>query len=239
MRVLTLVLASLVIAMSTQATDAAAKVRVALVTGVDHKAHDWKKSTPALRELLEEEERLEVRIFEDPEWLASDVLFDYDVVLLHFKNFDPFKREEQMRANLSSFAKNGGGVVVLHFACGAFEDWPEYRNLAGKVWDRKNTHDPRGPFTVNVVEKDHPITRGLTDFRTDDELYICLAGEKPVELLLAGRSRVTGKDHPLAFVLQYGKGRIFQTVLGHDAKALATPEIATLLQRACVWVGRR
>ena len=239
MRGLAFVVALVFLQTSLPAKDAAPALRVWLVTGVDHKAHDWKKSTPVLRELLEEEKRLNVRIFEDPEWLASDVLFDYDVVLLHFKNFQPFKREEQMRANLSKFAKDGGGLVVLHFACGAFEDWPEYRNLVGKVWDRKNTHDPRGPFTVNVVEKDHPITRGLTDFRTDDELYICLTGEKPVELLLAGRSRVTGKDHPLAFVLQYGKGRVFHTALGHDAKALATPEIATLLRRACVWVGSR
>jgi type 1 glutamine amidotransferase len=214
-------------------------IHVLVVTGVDHPAHDWKTTAPAVRTLLERDKRFVVRIVEDPEVLATDVIFDYDVVLLHFRNDKPLKREKQARANLVRFVEGGRGLVLLHFACGAFGDWPGFRDLAGQVWDGKNTHDPRGPFTVRVVKPDHPVTRGLRDFTADDELYIGLEGEAPVEVLATARSRVTGKDHPRAFVLRHGRGRVFHTPLGHDVRALEVPGTAELIRRGCAWAAGR
>ena len=43
--------------------------------------------------MLEQDTRLEVRIVEDPEFLASPVLADYDVIFLHFKNYKPLAHE--------------------------------------------------------------------------------------------------------------------------------------------------
>ena len=88
-------------------------------------------------------------------------------------------------AGLADFVRGGKGLVALHFACGAFGDWPEYVNLIGRVWDKSKTHDPLGPFRVHVVKKDHPITRGLEDFDITDELYFCLMGKPQIEVLLA------------------------------------------------------
>lgn len=212
---------------------------ILVVTGVDHPAHDWKTTAPALRKVLEHNRGCSVRIVEDPEVLATDLLFDYDLVVLHFRNDKPLRREKQARANLSRFVREGKGLVVLHFACGAFGDWPEFVSLAGRVWDGKNTHDPRGPFTVRLVKPDHPITRGLTDLTTDDELYTGLSGSTPIELLAVARSRTTGKEQPMAFTLRYGKGRVFHTPLGHDARALATPAVAELIRRGSAWAGGR
>ena len=214
-------------------------IRVLVVTGVDHPAHDWKKTAPAVRDVLEQDKRFEVRIVEDHEFLAASAVFDYDVLFLHFKEYEPIAREEQIRENLVSFVKQGKGLFVFHFACGAFENWPEFRNLAGKVWDQKTGHDPRGPFTVKIVQTEHPITRGMEDFQADDELYICVVGERPVELLATARSKVTGKDHPMAFAFDYGKGRVFHTPLGHDVKAIQMPGVAELIRRGCLWVAGR
>lgn len=213
-------------------------IRVLVVTGVDP-AHDWRTTAPAVRRVLEKDKRLAVRIVEDHEFLASDALFDYDVLFLHFKDNRPIAREKQIRENLVSFVKGGKGLVVFHFACGAFESWPEFGNLAGKVWDRKTGHDPHGEFTVKIVEKEHPITRSTADFQTVDELYICLVGERPVEVLATARSKVTGRDHPMAFVFQYGKGRVFHTPLGHDVRAIEIPGVAELVRRGTVWAAGR
>ncbi|NOX57208.1 MAG: ThuA domain-containing protein, partial [Planctomycetes bacterium] len=79
---------------------------------------------------------------------------------------------------------------------------------------RKNTHDPFRRFIVRIVNHDHPVTQGLKDFETTDELYICLEGDRPVDLLATARSVKTGKDHPMAFALMYGQGRVFHTPLG-------------------------
>jgi uncharacterized protein len=213
-------------------------VRVLLVTGVDP-AHNWRLTTPAIRNVLEQDKRLQVRVVEDPEFLASPAVMDYDVVFLHFENDKPLRNGQAARENLAKFVKGGKGLVVYHFACGAFSDWPEFPELAGKVWDRKTFHDPRRPYPVKIVDQNHPITRGMKDFQADDELYTCLTGQRDVQLLAVARSIVTGKDHPMAFVLEYGKGRVFNTPLGHDAKSIQMPGVAELVRRGCLWAAGR
>lgn len=213
-------------------------VRLLLVTGVDP-AHNWRATTPALRTVLEQGGRIEVRVVEDPEFLASPAIFQYDVVLLHFMNDKPLKHAQQVQHNLASFVREGKGLVVFHFACGALAGWDEFAKLAGRIWDRKRTHDPRGRFLVRIVDQQHPITRGLKDFEADDELYFCLTGDAPVQLLAVARSKVTNQDEPMALVLEYGKGRVFNTPLGHDARAIAMPGVAELLRRGCLWAAGR
>jgi type 1 glutamine amidotransferase len=218
----------------------ATPVRVLIVTGVDYQGHRWQQTAPALREVLQADKRMEARIVEDHEFLASDVIFDYDVVLLHFKNYDPTQRGEQVQANLKQFVQEGGGLVLYHFACGAFEPWDEFEQLAGRVWDKTmRAHDPRGPFTVTIVDRDHPVTRGLDDFETDDELYTCLGGDAPIEVLATARSRVDNKEYPMAFVLDLGEGRVFHTPLGHDVRAVTLPGPAELVRRGCLWAAGR
>jgi type 1 glutamine amidotransferase len=213
-------------------------VRVLLITGIDYKGHLWKKTTPALRAVLEKEKRLEIRVVDDIEFLSSDVIFDYDVLFMHFKNYDPLKRGEQARANLTRFVQQGGGLVLFHFACGAFEQWDGFQDLAGRVWDKtKRGHDPHGPFTVRMIDREHPITRGLDDFEITDELYTCLGGDRPIQVLAAARSKVDGQDYPIAFVRTFGKGRVFHTVLGHDVGAIAAPGLDKLLHRGCLWAA--
>jgi type 1 glutamine amidotransferase len=219
------------------AKSAGAKIRVLVVTGVDYEGHLWRQTTPVVVEILKHDPRMEVTVTEKPDDLASEKIFAYDVLVMHFKNYDPLPRGEQAKANLVKFVQEGKGLVFLHFACGAFEDWPEFANLAGRVWDKKTTHDPRGPFTVRIIKPDHPITRGLSDFPADDELYFCLTGDHPIEILATARSKVTKKDHPMAFVSLYGKGRVFHTPLGHDVKAFKMPGVAELIRRGTAWAA--
>jgi type 1 glutamine amidotransferase len=86
--------------------------------------------------------------------------------------------------------RDGKGLVAIHYASGAFEDWTEFRNLVGRTQRKK--HDKRGPFTVNITNPNHPVSRGMKDFETDDELFIELQGERPIEVLATARSKITG-----------------------------------------------
>ncbi len=213
-------------------------VRVLLLTGIDYGGHKWKETSPALRAVLEKDQRLEVRIVDDLEFLASDVIFDYDVLLMHFKNYEVPQRDEKVRANLTRFVDQGGGLALFHFACGAFEQWDGFVDLAGRAWDKtKRGHDPHGTFTVQFVDREHPITKGLDDFEITDELYTCLGGDRPIHVLATARSKVDGKDYPMAFVRDYGRGRVFHTVLGHDVRAVNAPGLGPLMQRACLWTA--
>ncbi len=211
--------------------------RVLLVTGQDYPGHPWRQTAPALRSLLEEDPRLRVTITEDPAMLDSGALAGYDVVVLHFMNWEQPSPGPAARENLSRRVSEGMGLVLVHFACGAWQDWPEFRNLAGRVWDPKLSHDPHGSFRVDIADPGHPIARGMTAFETRDELYSCLTGDRPIHLIATARSKVDGKDYPMAFVFEYGKGRVFHTVLGHDLPAVTNPAVAKLIRRGCAWAA--
>jgi uncharacterized protein len=209
-------------------------LQVLLVTGVD--LHNWRETTPVLAKQLRADPRADVRVVEDPHFLDSAALDSYDVIVLHFMNWKVPAPGEAARKNLKQAVEKGKGLVLVHFTCGAWLDWPEFVNLAGRVWDPKlRAHDPRGPFKVDIIKPDHPITKGLMAFDTDDELYTCLAGNVPIEVLATAKSKVDQKDYPIAFVCTAGKGRVFHCVLGHDVKALTPDAVGELFRRGTAW----
>ena len=47
----------------------------------------------------------------------------------------------------------------------------------------------------------------------------------------------TGKDEPIVWVANYGKGRVCENVLGHDVEAMQSPGFQTLLIRCVGWTA--
>ena len=214
--------------------------RVLLVTGMDYPGHHWRQTAPVLAAAIGKDRRLEVFTVEDPHFLDSAALARYDAVVLHFENWEQPAPGPNARENLRRFVEGGKGVVLLHFACGAWHDeWPGFVNLAGRVWGglKLRQHDPYGPFRVELTKPDHPLVQGMADFDTEDELYTCLTGEVPIEVLAQAKSKVDGKYYPMAFIAQCGQGRSFHCTLGHDVKALSTPAVQELFRRACAWAA--
>ncbi len=215
-----------------------ASTRILIVTGIDYPGHKWRETTPVLKEAIEKDPRLAVDVVEDPNFLASPRIHDYAAIVHHWMNWKTDAPGPAARENFRKFVSGGGGLVIVHFGCGAFQDWPEFVKIAGRVWDPKlRAHDPRGPFRVEITDVRHPITQGMQAFETHDELYTCLAGEVPIDVLATARSKVDKKVYPIAFVLTCGKGRVFHSVLGHDVKALAGPPVGELFRRASAWAA--
>jgi uncharacterized protein len=223
-----------------QTTNRSSVVRVLLITGVDYPGHLWRQTAPVLVEALRKDSRLSVFTVEDPNFLDSAALQKYDVIVLHFQNWEEPGPGHTARENLRKFVQGGKGLMLLHFACGAWHgEWPEFGDLAGRVWAGPGVrqHDPYGRFLVEPTPVDHPISRGLKPFETQDELYTCLTGDHPIEVLAQAKSKVDSKFYPMAFVSTYGKGRSFHTTLGHDTRALSTLEVQELLRRGCLWIA--
>lgn len=216
-------------------------VRCLIVTGEDYPGHKWRETTPILKSALERHGRIKVDVAEDLNVLRTDRLAAYGVVVMHFKNYDPNVPGREGFENLERFVRQGGGLVLVHFACGAFQEFKEdFVKIAGRVWDPQlRGHDPHGTFTVRIVDPEHPITRGMKDFETVDELYTCLTGDIPIHQVAAARSKVDGKDYPMAFVLEVDKGRVFHCVLGHDPQAFGPSQVQELFEKGCLWAARK
>jgi type 1 glutamine amidotransferase len=215
--------------------------KILILTGLEHH-NNWRQNTPLLTAAFAEDKRLEVSVSEDPSVMArSEVLSKYDGFVLYYNNSDKRPSPEGALGALSRAVEEGRGLVLVHFASGAFYDWgtkkvsPGFAKIAGRVWNPKlRGHDPHGAFTVNIADKGHPVTKGLADFETVDELYTCLEGEAPIHVLATAVSKVDEKVYPIAFVLNPGKGRTFHCALGHDAQAFNAKALE-LFRRGTQW----
>jgi len=222
-----------------------------LLTGHHHPGHPWEETTPVITDALSEDGQIHIDVSTNIEDLYQYSLMDYDFLVLNYCNWEvPGGLSQSSKDAFTAYLGQGGGLLIIHFANGAWHyslpgaedsDWPEFRQICRQVWDHhgESAHDPYGPFTVNIKDKEHFITAGLLDFETMDELYYKQTGTEPVDALITANSGDTGQDEPLAWVYNYGQGRIFQTLLGHDAASLSPPEVQEMLLRAAFWVSRK
>lgn len=234
--VATLVLAAAV----TAPAPGAERAKVLLLTGMEYPGHKWQETAPRIAQFLARDARLTTEVNPNPEFLASEKLHDYDAIVLNYLNWKCPDPGEKARANLKRFVERGKGLVIVHNACAAFGDWPEFREIAGRAWNphRLRGHDPQGSFEVRMTDVKHPITEGMKPFTTNDELYTCLLTDgRPVEILATATSKVDGKEYPMALVNHYGRGRVFLCVLGHDTKAFEPDGVQELYRRGTAWAA--
>ena len=220
-------------------TAPAKEKRVLVVTGDDYPGHVWRETGPVLAEALREDARLEVSICEAPAILGSALLKHYDAVLIHFKNYsERLPLGEPVWRGLAAYMEQGGGLLIAHFGCGAFQEWDGFVQWAGRVWNpAMRAHDPYGPFEVRIADATHPITSGMETFPTQDELYTCLDGTPAIHVICDAVSKVDKEPHPMAFVVDGVPGGAFHCTLGHDVPALEAEGTRALYRRAAAWAA--
>jgi type 1 glutamine amidotransferase len=216
-----------------------AQIRVLLITGDDVDAHPWREMSETTREILVKSVKFEVRVCEDPYILESETaLKAYDVIVFTIFSRRVSMLPGQAQENLLNFVKGGKGFFVQHLASASFAKWDEFGKLCGRKWVMGTSgHGPRSVFTAKVANKEHPITAGLEDFDTDDELYAKLQGTGEINVLVQADSDWSNKTEPLVFTLSYGKGRVVHNAFGHDRKALMTPNVQKIIARGVEWAA--
>lgn len=151
---------------------------------------------------------------------------------------------EQQRALLDA-VKSGVGLAGWHGGLAdSFRDVPEYEWMVGGSWAAHpgNIVD----YTVNVTRRDDPITKGLADFKMHSEQYYMLI-DPNVEVLATttfnGKPAeaapwIAGAVMPVVWKKLYGKGRVFNTTLGHVAADFDVPEAKEIVKRGLLWAAR-
>src|SRR5271166_6456508 len=243
----------LFLAMATGSAQAR-EVKVLIITG-DH-GHNWKETTPFLRDLLTKAGH-KVDVTETPgKDLTPANLARYDVLLLNYRNTPKGAKDNPdsvwTDANKKAFTdavKGGKGLVVYHHASSAFVGGSDFDKEFEKViaggWRKQGFHGKRHEFNVTIRKADHPITRGMpAEFaHANDELYqnsVML----PDSIVLATAfsdsakdPKNSGKQEPVVWVAMYGKGRVCENVLGHDVPAMKDLGFQTLLIRGVEWAA--
>jgi len=224
-------------------------VEALIVTG-DH-GHAWRETTKALSDILQAGGKVKVDVTTTPSKdLTDDNLSKYDVVILNYKDTEKGAPESRWSdQNKQAFLKavrEGKGLVVFHHASSAFTkpNWDEFEKAIAGGWRSQGFHGPKHVFTVKKTPAYHPISHGLpSQFEhAIDELYqnsVMVSGSTVLATAYSdpGKPRGTGKDEPVIWVNSYGKGRVYENVLGHDTAAMADPRFQEWLRRGVLWAA--
>ena len=249
---LTIVGLALTLTSAAPAADSAKPIRVLIITGDQVGGHKWKETTPVLRDFLSEGGRFQVDVTTTPaKDLTDDNLARYDVLLLNYKDTKeggPGTKwsEANKKAFLKAVHDDGKGLVVYHFASAAFTNpnWTEFEKAVAGGWRTQGYHGPAHEFTVRKTPVKHPVSEGLpSEFRhVKDELYSASMRTKGSVVLATAycdpsKPEGTGMDEAVVWVNQYGKGRVFECVLGHDVNALSDKPVQQWIRRGTEWAA--
>lgn len=228
-----------------------ASIKALIITG--HNNHNWRYTSRIHEETLAGVGRFAVDVTDDPQSVLADAgaLAKYSVFVLDYNDMgQPKPWGEAAQRNFTEAVRGGKGVVVIHSANNAFDGWKDYEQMVGLLWRKGTGHGKVHEFTVSIADKDHPITRGMADFTTTDELYHKLVNTQNAQYRLLAQAQSsaesggTGANEPMAITLEFGKGRIFHTPLGHvwngqdeTKPSVLNPAFRALVARGAEWAA--
>ena len=164
----------------------------------------------------------------------ADYLGRFDVLLLYANH--PRITPKQWR-NLSSYVRGGGGFVPVHCASWCFSNESGFDQLVG---GRFKSHQGAN-FTARIVKKGHPALAGVKEFEAWDETYFHHKHNEKDRTVLMVRDAMPGDPHtkpePWTWIRTEGKGRVFYTASGHDARVWNHPDFHQLLKAGILWAA--
>ena len=183
---------------------------------------------------------------------------------------DEMPTKDEMKA-ISAWLKSGGKWLALHgtnsilrFTENGVDTPNERPDVMEVLGTQFKAHPPIDKFTVEVVDKNHELTKGIEDFEVVDELYLShTTAEIDVLLKTTFEGEAAGFTDsdwpetavPILYTRDMADGKIVYNTLGHcrghydlpgirdfnphpDKCAWDYPVFYDLLRRGLVWAMR-
>jgi type 1 glutamine amidotransferase len=151
-------------------------------------------------------------------------------------SFTPWKEYNEMIAV--------GGWYGRDEKSGPYLRWRDGKQVLDFKPGPAGHHGPGHPYLVETRTPNHPIMQGLPSkwLHATDELYDYMRGPATNVTVLATALADkafdgSGENEPQLMVIQYGKGRIFHTTMGHGPDAMKCVGFAVTLQRGTEWAA--
>lgn len=166
---------------------------------------------------------------------------------VYFYTTGELDMDDEQKAALISFVKDDGkGFIGGHSATDTFYQWPAYGELIGGYFDghpwhqliRAKIEDPQFPamqgFTGPTIELTDEIYQ-LRNFSRDNVRVLMTMDTSSVDMTKKGVHRTDG-DFAIAWVRNFGKGRVFSSPLGHETQIYDRPDMQKMYTEAVKWV---
>lgn len=225
-----------------------AKPRKVLVWGHTwtHQPNPYAEKT--LEILAHKTGAFEAVISDDPRLLLSDRLRQFDALVMNnIHEREPFlpddfarlKGEQKAAAqkfykavkqSILEYVRSGKGVVGIHAATAAFQNWPKYGDMMGGYYGG-HIHQE---VVIRPEDPKHPVNACFDGkpFKIRDEIYIFREpySRKKIRVIasldlsrMEDPQKRPDKDYAVSWLRTYGKGRVFYTTLGHDSATYWNP----------------
>jgi type 1 glutamine amidotransferase len=213
-------------------------MRQALIIWGGWAGHEPEECAKVIRGILEED-GFKVRVENGTAVLADPSIRDLSLIV-PIVTMSKIEKEEV--ANLAAAIEGGVGIAGYHGGAGdSFRDSVEYQFIIGGQWVAHpgNIID----YTVNVTRRDDPVMEGIEDFPYTSEQYymhVDPSNEVLATTTFTGDHAywINGVVMPVVWKRHYGKGRVFYSSLGHQAKEFGVPQMKTIFRRGAGWAAR-
>jgi type 1 glutamine amidotransferase len=199
--------------------------------------HDNIPSAVKAIQKLGSEKGFQVDVSDDPKVFSEENLKQYTFLLFPSTNNDVFDTDEQ-RVAFRRYIQAGGGFVGLHSVTGTERNWKWFKMMVGGsfAW-----HAKYQPFTIKVIDKDHPTVKGVPPVWTkEDECYFTKEMYPGIQVIMAHEvSTLKGDEehmekvkthsaqfpdyYPAVWHQRFDGGIIWVTTLGHNKKDYEDP----------------
>lgn len=185
------------------------------------------------------EDGFDVELANTTKAFADSALRDFSLIV---PIYTMSKIEKDEVANLTQAVEEGAGLAGQHGGMGdAFRACVEYQFMVGGQWVAHpgNIID----YRVDVTRPDDPIMRGVESFDYRSEQYY-MHVDPSNEVLATTTFKgdhawwIDGVTMPVVWKRRHGKGRVFYSSLGHQAKEFEVPEMRAILRRGMNWAAR-